>query len=89
MKDQNPIDHMRFYVKDNLHKAVKVRKDQVSYYMCASIICISTCICDIVCRCLRCYLQRLENNKSEFFQKNSIKRALRQHASTSFALHAL
>ena len=44
MKDQNPIDHMRFYVKDNLHKAVKVRKDQVGHYMCAPTICISTCI---------------------------------------------
>ena len=44
MKDQNPIDHMRFYVKDNLHKAVRVRKDQVSYYMCAPTICVSIII---------------------------------------------
>ena len=30
MKDQNPIDHMRFYTKDNLQTAIPVRKDQVS-----------------------------------------------------------
>ena len=29
MKDENPIDHVRFYVKDQPHKPVKVRKDQV------------------------------------------------------------
>ena len=29
MGDENPIDHMRFYLKNNLQKAVKVRKDQV------------------------------------------------------------
>lgn len=30
MKDENPIDHVRFYEKGNLDCAVKVRKDQVS-----------------------------------------------------------
>ena len=30
MKDENPIDHMRFYMKDSPNKAVKVRRDQVS-----------------------------------------------------------
>ena len=30
MKDENPIDHMRFYVKEQPHKAIQVRKDQVS-----------------------------------------------------------
>lgn len=33
MKDENPIDHMRFYVKDQPHKPVKVRKDQVGVKM--------------------------------------------------------
>jgi len=31
MGEENPIDHMRFYMKDNPEKAVKVRKDQVSH----------------------------------------------------------
>jgi len=30
MGEENPIGHMRFYMKDNPEKAVKVRKDQVS-----------------------------------------------------------
>ena len=30
MKDKNPIDKMRFYIKSKPNKAVKVRKDQVS-----------------------------------------------------------
>lgn len=30
MKDENPIDHMRFYMKEDPSKPVKVRKDQVS-----------------------------------------------------------
>ena len=29
--DENPIDHVRFYRKDNPEKAVIVRKDQVSH----------------------------------------------------------
>ena len=29
MKDENPIDHVRFYLKTNPERAVKVRKDQV------------------------------------------------------------
>ena len=29
MKNENPIDHMRFYSKSDPDKAVKVRKDQV------------------------------------------------------------
>ena len=29
MGDKNPIDHMRVYTKDNMKKAIKVRKDQV------------------------------------------------------------
>jgi hypothetical protein len=29
MKEKNPIDHVRFYVKDQPHKPVQVRKDQV------------------------------------------------------------
>ena len=32
MKDKNPIDHVRFYVKDQPHKPVQVRKDQVGVY---------------------------------------------------------
>lgn len=30
MKDEDPVEHVRFYSKDNPHKAVKVRRDQVS-----------------------------------------------------------
>ena len=30
-EDENPIDHVRFYRKDNPEKAVIVRKDQVSH----------------------------------------------------------
>lgn len=30
MKSQDPIEHVRFYGKENLTKAVKVRRDQVS-----------------------------------------------------------
>lgn len=30
MGKENPIDKMRFYIKNNPNKAVKVRKDQVS-----------------------------------------------------------
>lgn len=30
MKEKNPIDHVRFYMKDLPTKAIKVRKDQVS-----------------------------------------------------------
>ncbi len=30
MKDEDPIEHMRFYKKDNPTKAEKVKKDQVS-----------------------------------------------------------
>ena len=40
MKDENPIDHVRFYVKDEPHKPVQVRQDQV----CA-------CVCVCVCMC--------------------------------------
>ena len=27
-KAENPIDHIRFYTKENPHKAEKIRKDQ-------------------------------------------------------------
>ena len=30
-KDKNPIDHVRFYSKDDPQKAVRVTKDQVGY----------------------------------------------------------
>ena len=30
MKSENPIDHVRFYMKEHPFRAVKVRKDQVS-----------------------------------------------------------
>lgn len=30
MKSEDPIEHMRFYMKDNPTKPVKVRRDQVS-----------------------------------------------------------
>ena len=30
MRGENPIDHVRFYLKHEPQKAVKVRKDQVS-----------------------------------------------------------
>ena len=30
-QDENPIDHVRFYLKDDPQKAVKVTKDQVGY----------------------------------------------------------
>ena len=30
MKDEDPIEHMRFYRKDDPTTAVKVRRDQVS-----------------------------------------------------------
>ena len=29
MRDENPIDHVRFYLKHDPEKALKVRKDQV------------------------------------------------------------
>ena len=38
MKEKNPIDHVRFYVKEQPHKPVRVRKDQVSTYH--TVICI-------------------------------------------------
>ena len=31
MRDENPIDHVRFYLKSDPQRALKVRKDQVSY----------------------------------------------------------
>ena len=31
MKDKNPIDHMRFYMKQNPECAIRVRKGMVSY----------------------------------------------------------
>ena len=30
MKEKNPIDNVRFYMKDNPNEPIKVRKDQVS-----------------------------------------------------------
>lgn len=30
MNDEDPIEHMRFYMKDNPTKAVRLRRDQVS-----------------------------------------------------------
>ena len=30
MREEDPVNHMRFYSKDNPNKAVKVRRDQVS-----------------------------------------------------------
>ena len=30
MQDENPIDHMRFYMKEDPSRPVRVRKDQVS-----------------------------------------------------------
>ncbi|XP_032701657.1 deoxynucleoside triphosphate triphosphohydrolase SAMHD1 isoform X4 [Lontra canadensis] len=33
MEDQNPIDHVRFYSKHNLSKAVRITKDQVSEFL--------------------------------------------------------
>ena len=30
MKDKNPIDKMRFYIKRNPNKSVEIKKDQVS-----------------------------------------------------------
>lgn len=42
MKEKNPIDHVRFYVKEQPHKPVRVRKDQVSTYH--TVICIHNII---------------------------------------------
>lgn len=39
-----------------------------------------------VCRCLRCCLQHLENNRSEFFPRKLINGALHQQESTSIVI---
>ncbi|XP_004466661.1 deoxynucleoside triphosphate triphosphohydrolase SAMHD1 [Dasypus novemcinctus] len=33
MEDKNPIDHVRFYCKGNLNKAIKITKNQVSRFL--------------------------------------------------------
>ena len=34
-QDQNPVNDMRFFSKDNLNKAVPVRPSEVSGYVCS------------------------------------------------------
>lgn len=32
MKEENPVDHMRFYEKSKPDKAIKLTKEEVSYF---------------------------------------------------------